>query len=284
MMKFASLPDAVKSIDEGHRAVDAWVSRETVDRDSEVLKADGATFADFLRNPVVLWMHDRKTPPIGKAVDIRAIPGEGVEATTEFAPTALGDEMWQLYRGGFLKAFSVGFKVTDATQEPVMDGQRGPTIYAWDIQEYSGVTIPSNADALVKAADAGSDFAGVLLKHFFPDDKDAIESARIACDIRRLTGAAQALVNITAHYRKLGLGCPVPPCEVAKAKALIEQLSPPPIPETHPAPGDPSEQPDWAVLTEAVAELRSLADSVPSRVASALKTERQRYIGGRHHG
>ena len=55
-------------IDEDERTITAVISTDIVDREREVLLPNGAEFEHFLKNPVVLWAHDYKQPPVGRAL------------------------------------------------------------------------------------------------------------------------------------------------------------------------------------------------------------------------
>ena len=50
------------------RHVLAAVSTDAIDRDGEVVVPRGIDKTHFQKNPVVLWAHDYRTMPIGKAL------------------------------------------------------------------------------------------------------------------------------------------------------------------------------------------------------------------------
>lgn len=147
------------------RRLRALIAAESVDREHDVLVADGAELAAYLRNPVLLWAHQAERPPIGRALALEVEPGVGLWAENEFAPTAFAQELFELYRGGFLHAFSVGFR--PLASEPRAGG-RGRIIHRWELIEQSCVPVPANPDALVAAAGEGNRTAGWLLKTYYP--------------------------------------------------------------------------------------------------------------------
>lgn len=284
-MQIKAMAGAVREVTD--KGIVAWVSAETVDRDGDLLLAAGAKLDNYRRNPVVIWAHDYKLPPIGRATDLRVVPGEGVEASTEFADTPFAQEIAGLYRGKFLTAFSVGF-IPTASGGPSREGQTGLTITEWELLEYSAVPVPANPDALAKAAtDEGSDAAALLLRLYYPEAKDATAAARAAADIRRLKGAAESLRNIYRHDPDN------PPFEPADLKAALETVAEvvgsvvePPAPESHPEPaGELSSDEDVRELMEQVKELsaavRSHRDQLPATVAAEVKRLRQSYIARR---
>lgn len=166
---------AVRQEDFDGRRVRALISAETLDRSSEVLLAAGAQLDNYRRNPVVLWHHDASLPPIGRALEVAPEPGVGLWAVNEFAPTPFAQEVCELYRGGFLNAFSVGFRPLEIDRRPVTAGQRGPTVLRWELIEQSAVAVPANPQALVAAADGGNRAADWLLKTYYrPADEVAL--------------------------------------------------------------------------------------------------------------
>jgi phage head maturation protease len=101
-------------------------------------------------------------PPIGKALWVkRGI--KRITAKVKFATTERAEEVWQLFKGGFLNAFSVGFKPLDG-RRPTPDDIKANTNLAnarfmftkWELLEFSPVTVPANAEALALAVKSKS--------------------------------------------------------------------------------------------------------------------------------
>lgn len=140
------------------RSVKAKISTETVDRTGEVLLAKGCDVGDYRKNPVVLWAHSWDRPPVGKNLWIKKTEG-AVLALTQFADTEFGNEVFELYRFGALKAFSVGFPMmgSECREPTAKERQRegwdkASRVYTrWSLVEYSAVPIPANPDALAEA-------------------------------------------------------------------------------------------------------------------------------------
>ena len=151
----------VESIDGEERTVTAVISTDAIDRDSEVLLPKGADIEQFQKNPVVLWSHNSSLPPIGKALWIER-KGKKIIAKVQFATTELAEEVWQLFKGGFLKAFSVGF-IPIESRSPTPDDIRKKPEWAevrrifskWLMLEASAVGVPSNPEALATAIKEG---------------------------------------------------------------------------------------------------------------------------------
>ncbi len=139
-------------------------STEDIDRDREQIKSGGWQLDNYRKNPVFLWAHDYKQPPIGKAVDIQIKDGKLV-FRVEFAPAEtypFADVIYRLYKGGFLSATSVGFIPLEVEDEAVdakdgVEDSTGPRrIYTkQELLEVSGVPVPSNPEALIQARSQG---------------------------------------------------------------------------------------------------------------------------------
>ena len=105
---------------------------------------------EFLRNPVVLWAHQRALPPIGvcRGLEVRA---DRIVAETEFARgVPFAEDVFRLYEQGILRAWSIGF-----VPKRVAPLRRGQRIDEWDLLEYSAVPVPENPAALTLAVRKG---------------------------------------------------------------------------------------------------------------------------------
>lgn len=143
----------IKSIDEKEMTLTAFVSTAARDRYDEVLDPKGVDLSNYNKNPVVLWAHKYDIPPIGKALWTKRNE-EGVISKLKFANTPFGQEIFNLYKEGFLKAFSVGFMPIEYEDG---DGKKTPrrTYKKWEMLEYSAVPVPANPEALALAVQRG---------------------------------------------------------------------------------------------------------------------------------
>ncbi len=163
---------AAVEIKDGERAVIATVSTDAIDRDMEVVMPKGVDLAQFRENPVVLWAHDYKQPPIGRCQWIKLSKDRRrLIAKTEFNHTPLGEMTYNLYRDGYLKAFSIGFLVKAASPPSIKEMEERPELeQCWAIiresvmLEYSAVPIPSNPEALAIAVSKGMAVPGEIRK------------------------------------------------------------------------------------------------------------------------
>lgn len=148
--------------DEGDtRKVAVTVSTDKQDRDGDVIAPAGWDLDTYRKNPVILWAHDAKQPPIAKAVSIDVVNGR-LESVSEFPPPGvnpMSDTIFGLVKGGFLKGVSVGFKPIESQPRP--DGH-GVNYNKQLLVEYSYVPVPANSDALVQAKAAGIDVQPIV--------------------------------------------------------------------------------------------------------------------------
>jgi len=172
--QFLDFSAEIKSFDEKERSLTALVSTATKDRMGEVLLPAGADLKNYNKNPVVLWAHDYSRPPIGRAMWTKRTQ-DGVLSKVQFAGTPFADEIYQLYKGGFMKAFSVGFIPKEWEDG---DGEKKPkrTFQKWEMIEFSAVPVPANPDALGLAMKSGIQISDEV-KKFFDEKLPTIEEA-----------------------------------------------------------------------------------------------------------
>lgn len=147
-----------RAIDETSRSIKFVVSSATKDRDGDIVEPGGWDIVDYLKNPIVLWAHDSRQPPIGLAEDVQ-IGSDALTATAKFTTAEenpFGDMIFRLYKGGFLNAVSAGFNPIDyAARYGEGDRFEGMHFKRQSLHEFSAVPVPSNPDALVAAKSAG---------------------------------------------------------------------------------------------------------------------------------
>lgn len=168
----------VRKVDEENLRITHTVNTKTLDRYDTVVLPKGVNAEKFLKNSVVLWLHnsDETLPkiPIGRCVELDVREDE-IVATTEFNRNdPLAVKVFQAYRDGFLHAWSIGFipkgyKQVDEENMEDINKKYGLSItkedlarasfwglyliYEWELLEYSAVPVPGNPDALSYDAD-----------------------------------------------------------------------------------------------------------------------------------
>ena len=210
--RIASFVPELRAINEQARQITFVASDETVDRYGDVIRAAKWETAQYMRNPVVLWAHDSRQPPVGRTTSL-SVEGNALIQTVQFATAEtypFADQIYQLYRGGFLKSVSVGFKPT-VPPKPIRDKETdqvtGYEFIGQELLELSCVPIPANPNACVRAidegiivqADAGKFFRAAVVD----DERLSIELAltQIAVERMNLTLLELRCKNLLAGLR-----------------------------------------------------------------------------------
>lgn len=140
------------------RTLEFLGSTADVDRYGDVIEVEGWNLKNYKKNPVFLWTHDYKQPPVGKAVKVGKTE-KGLLFQVKF-PTpeeyTFADTIYKLYLGGYLRATSVGFR--DLEREPITDKEGRQTGFLYkkqELYELSAVPVPANPNALIMAVQKG---------------------------------------------------------------------------------------------------------------------------------
>lgn len=143
-----------KSVNEKERIVEHFITMEVVDRDNEIIRVDGIDLENYKKNPVVLWAHgydfNRGMVPIGKNLKLSKVDTEdqkGIYALTQFYDDAFSENIFKMYKDGFLKTWSIGFI---SKQDRITDDDGHGIFPMTELLEYSSVPIPANPEAKMK--------------------------------------------------------------------------------------------------------------------------------------
>jgi len=159
----------LKSIDPEKKTATAYVSTFEWDRTDEKFAKGAWNLAKFKANPVVMWAHDYRRPPIGKAIRIEE-DQNGLFSEMQFAGDEFSAQIFELFKGGFLSAFSVGFNPKNFVVEPIDSERRGIVYTEAELLEYSAVPIPANPGALIT-----HDMAEIVTKAIGPKAVSKVE-------------------------------------------------------------------------------------------------------------
>ena len=147
------LPGLIKGIDSKAHTITAYASTNDWDRYGERFEADAFKdgMVNYKKNTVVLWAHDYEKEPVGKAVDY-AFDDRGLILTQKFADTQHANDVFSLYEGGYLNAFSVGFIPNEVKFEERSEGSGEMSLVyvKAELLENSAVPVPANPGALVQ--------------------------------------------------------------------------------------------------------------------------------------
>lgn len=149
-----------KGASDDDRTIKTIISDGKSDIEHDVLNSDGWLLEDYAKNPVVLWAHQHDAPPIAKSV-VKAfkskLTSSDTFATAEQYPFA--ETIFQLVKGGFINAKSVGFYPTEYTWD---EKREGFNFEEQTLLEHSYVPIPANPRALIVARSKGIDLAPLV--------------------------------------------------------------------------------------------------------------------------
>lgn len=163
----ASFDTEVKAGEGDSRTLTFTISSASVDRMGDTISVTGWKLDAYRKNPVVLWGHDSGDFPVAKSPRIW-IEGDKLKAEAEFVPAdnpATGrhaEGVLQLYKGGFLSAVSVGFNPLKYAFTDDPKRRFGIDFLEQELLEFSCVTVPANAEALIEGRAAGIDVTPML--------------------------------------------------------------------------------------------------------------------------
>jgi len=150
-----------------------WVVASTDAEDSyrDVVDQESWQLARFTANPVIMYAHDyHGQPVVGRAEKFEVRDGVKLASGRTSKALVMGikwdtsevNQLGQLvasqFKGGFLKAVSVGFRSGDYTlrselpEDHGYHGERGYLLRNNELLEVSAVPIPANPEAVVMAA------------------------------------------------------------------------------------------------------------------------------------
>lgn len=141
------------NFDDENRSFRAIASTALVDRQGDSIEQSGWVLDNFVKNPVIPWAHCYWELPVARAVEIGVVDGN-LQMTVQFPPEGLydfADTVWEMYRHGFMFAFSVGF----IPIEYEGNWEDGYNFTKCELLEVSAVPVPANAGALVLAQKMG---------------------------------------------------------------------------------------------------------------------------------
>jgi len=133
-------------------------SSEAIDRDGDIIMANGWELDNYEKNPVFLWGHDHGGLPIGKALVVKVNKKlKRLEFKIKFAVDEypFAATVYRLFKSGFLNATSVGFMIKEWEYDEDK-GENGAFVFLKnELLELSAVTVPANPEALMLGVSKG---------------------------------------------------------------------------------------------------------------------------------
>lgn len=153
----------IKETEDGLQ-IDFVISTGDIDRDFDKINPQGWQMQEYRKNPVILWAHDTRTPPIAKSLK-EWIEEDTLRATALFTPADLnpfGYSIGRMYQEGFLSAVSVGFRPIKYVWVEDQNRPYGIDFEEVELLEFSAVPVPANPAALISAKAAGIDLTPLI--------------------------------------------------------------------------------------------------------------------------
>ena len=135
------------------READFVFSTDAVDRQGDIVEQVWQ-LDSFRANPVVLFAHNSREFPIGRAkrVVVERVGGhDALVGTIEFATHERAEQAWKLVRDGFLATVSVGF-IPHTVKTKTVDDRTVFVLGDNELVEVSVVPVPANPEAHRRAA------------------------------------------------------------------------------------------------------------------------------------
>lgn len=132
------------------------ISTSSVDSYGDTINQNGWKLSRYRANPIVLWGHEQRSLPIGKAVNTRVENGKLV-STVQFDSDRHAKRVAAMVQRGVLRATSVGFMpgewefAKDPKRPYGIDFKAGH-----ELCEFSVVNVPANQDCLLVSTSTAS--------------------------------------------------------------------------------------------------------------------------------
>lgn len=119
------------------------VSDESVNSHGFIVKTDGIDLTQFLRNPIMYYMHEREKGVVGRWDNVRVQGTQLLMDAVFDESTDTGRQVKAQVEGGFLRCASIGVEIIE--MEIINDVE---TVTACRLLEVSIVDIPANGNAV----------------------------------------------------------------------------------------------------------------------------------------
>lgn len=129
------------------------LSDESLNGDGFWVKTDGIDISLFMKNPIMLYNHNRwddKQLPPGKWENVQILNGELIGEPVFDTGDELGANMQRKFEGGFINMVSIGAQVIEMSEDPsqLKPGQKYPTVTKCLLKEVSFVDVGSNRNCI----------------------------------------------------------------------------------------------------------------------------------------
>jgi phage head maturation protease len=165
-----------KAVEGEDRVLTVKISTKNPDRSKDEVMPEGMIAENYLKNPVVAAFHNYHEPAIAKTLELTQT-GDGIVAKLQFTPAGVNktaDMLYDMYKGGFMNAWSIGFIPKRYEQKE----DHGYIIREWELLEYSAVLVPDNPEALTMLRSKGLNTDDLMEKEIAPDSEKNEDSEK----------------------------------------------------------------------------------------------------------
>jgi HK97 family phage prohead protease len=179
------------------------ISTPDVDREGDVLVPEGVVLDDYLKNPIVMFVHDHFSIPVGRTTHVNVVPGRGIAVDFVWLKNdAEADRVRNAFEQGVLNAASVGFM--PLAYEPIATGYR---YTKWALLEWSICPLPANPNATRVLKSLGLDEPHARTFRDDGADDDRIEMDEDELDRTIRDGVGRAIDSaVNAHLGRIDDG------------------------------------------------------------------------------
>jgi hypothetical protein len=136
-----------------------FITTPNPDRSGDCVFPEGCMLDNYLKNPVIMWLHDYRGAtasagiPVGKNSYLK-VTAEGIIAGPPIFLDGdpFAERVKNAWDKGFIRTASIGFA---PLEEPTLNDNGGYDYKKWEMLEWSLVPIPMNAEACRVAKAAG---------------------------------------------------------------------------------------------------------------------------------
>lgn len=206
------------------------ISDESINCYGTRILTQGIDFAQYAKNPVLLYMHDRGNGVVGLVKNLEVKDGELLGELEFDCASELSQRLKKQYEFGSMRMVSGNFQILETSDEKglVLEGQTAQTITRSRLFEVSAVDIGGNDNAIVLSAPDGKtlSLAGGEAHALLPllhnnniiKTENEMETKTIALAMGLAATASEA--DVTAKIEELKLAAK----EAAGLKIQVENL------------------------------------------------------------
>jgi HK97 family phage prohead protease len=246
------------------------ISTSAIDRDDDVIDVNGWDLKNYKKNPVVLFGHDYRSLPVARATQV-GVEDDKLVAVDRFTPKDMnpfGYMVYELVRGKFLRATSVGFK---PRQYVFNDDHKGYDFSEQELLEHSLVPVPSNPESLQSASADGIDLMPykAWAERILDDDPDADRVAlwlpkHVVADV--YAAVSKVAVSLTDTSTPDGDTITTTGEGVITVPDPLKDADP----STNNEPSEAAMEEAIKALSDVIRELNDLIAALPEKVADAV--------------